>query len=112
MSVETVTVVDGSAAVTATQSSNGYPVLGGAMAVVVDATAVSGTSPTLDVTVEYSADGENWTAAETPQAMTQLTATGIESKRFNCEGAQFRLVQTIGGTTPSFTYTAKVVFFD
>jgi hypothetical protein len=67
-------------------------------------TAVSGTSPTLDVRLETTADGgATWyTVASFPQ---QTAATGTPVARvFAPVGAQARFAWTIGGTTPSFTF--------
>lgn len=66
-----------------------------------DVTAASGTTPTLDVTVEGSRDGSTWYTLGT---FAQKTAVSTERKSFPCD----RFVRTrrvIGGTTPSFTYS-------
>lgn len=73
----------------------------------IDLTAVSGTTPTLDVTVEWSEDdGVNiaWFGADPADAFTQLTAVGSKVKQFTVKGNSYRVVWTIGGTTPSFTF--------
>jgi hypothetical protein len=65
-------------------------------------TVVSGTNPTLDVRIEESDDaGTNWfTVYDFPR----ITATGIYRSPFlPVTGNRIRYVQTIGGTTPSFT---------
>lgn len=64
--------------------------------------ARSGTNPTLDVTLETTVDGTNWYTAG---SFTQKTATGSEAKAFGALGPQCRWKWTIGGTTPSFTFT-------
>ncbi len=66
-------------------------------------TAASGTSPTLDVTVQTSADGSTWYSAG---SFAQLTATGSERKTFALD-RYVRLRWVIGGTTPSFTFSAS-----
>lgn len=72
----------------------------------VDVTASSGTTPTLDLTVEWSMDGTNFGAAQAADSFTQFTATGRAFKQFSIKAPFYRLVWTIGGTTPSFTFSA------
>lgn len=78
-----------------------------------DVTAASGTTPTLDVTIQHSIDGgTNWF---TLVAFTQKTTTGeelkteaeVEAATAEAYGDCFRAIWTIGGTTPSFTFTVK-----
>jgi hypothetical protein len=64
---------------------------------------VSGTSPTLDVKLQDSADGSSW--ADTGVAFTQVTATGSRQQReFRTKQGRphVRLAATVGGTSPSF----------
>ena len=64
---------------------------------------VSGTSPTLDVKLQDSADGSSW--ADTGVAFTQVTATGSRQQReFRTKQGRphVRLAATAGGTSPSF----------
>lgn len=65
-------------------------------------TAVSGTSPTLDIGIEESYDsGTNWKRI---YDMPRITATGsYTTPRLKLNGNRIRYVQTVGGTTPSFT---------
>tara|TARA_R110000772_G_scaffold148685_2_gene259274 strand:+ start:94 stop:432 length:339 start_codon:yes stop_codon:yes gene_type:complete len=111
MSVETTTAFDLDGVV-ATQTSSPFPVLGSEIAIVLDVvSAITGTSPTLDLTVEYSANGVTWTAPTVTQAMSQVTTTAaMETKRFSPEGSQVRLVATIGGTG-DYEFTANIVHF-
>ena len=89
----------------------------------VDVTAVSGTTPTLIVAVETSEDDVTWfhntvlTDKERQGSLTRLTAPTDEAKIKKISehlawiknlSRYIRLVLTIGGTTPSFTLTAKV----
>lgn len=70
--------------------------------------AASGTTPTLDVSVEWSVNGGfTWHAADPADAFTQITTTGDVAKSFEIKGSLYRLVWTIGGTTPSFTFSAS-----
>ena len=67
--------------------------------------AASGTTPTLDVIVETSDDPSFATNVRTMMTFTQKTAAG--SQRLSAGGAD-RFVRgkaTIGGTTPSFTFS-------
>lgn len=106
-----------SAARTATANSDdmffgtGYV---GSIALFLDVTAASGTTPTLDVKLQAKkGDG---TYFDIPGGtFAQKTAAGTESKNFPLVVAMaaaseptthvFRAVATIGGTTPSFTFS-------
>lgn len=73
----------------------------------IDATAVSGTTPTLALGVEWSADGVNFAVVDTTaDSFAQITAATKVVKQFAAKMPFFRLVWTIGGTTPSFTFGA------
>ena len=64
---------------------------------------VSGTSPTLDVKLQDSADGTTY--ADTGVAFKQVTATGSrQQQEFRTKAGRpyVRLAATVGGTTPSF----------
>lgn len=67
-----------------------------------DVTAVSGTSPTMTVTVETAGDGVTWSAVGT---FTAVTATGTQRKTFFGLDQYVRVSWTVGGTTPSFTFS-------
>lgn len=67
-----------------------------------DITAASGTTPTLDVTIETSEDKTTWTSVGT---FTQATAAGKQRKVFVGLDRYVRAVETVGGTGPSFTRT-------
>lgn len=87
----------------------------GAVYVTVGVTAVSGTSPTLLVVVEGSADNSTWftvgqiglsgfVVGSAAAAPTNITAAGTYVGVF--PSMQFmRHRSVIGGTTPSFTYS-------
>lgn len=65
-------------------------------------TASSGSSPTLDVTIEDSLDGTNWNTVGT---FTQKTTTGRQvinvAEPFS---DNVRVKWVIGGSSPSFTF--------
>lgn len=78
------------------------PTFGSSYMVDIPVTAVSGTTPTLQVTVQESPDGgNNWYSV---YAFPTITAMGsYTSPVITMTGTQVRYVQTVGGTTPSFT---------
>lgn len=92
-----------SAAITTTTTTAAFtPTFGSAYSIVVPVTVVSGTTPTLDIGVEESDDtGTNWFRV---YDFPRITATGIyRSPVMPLTGNRVRYVQTVGGTTPSFT---------
>jgi hypothetical protein len=93
-----------SALTTTTTSAAIIPICGTSYQVNIPVTAVSGTSPTLDVRIEESDDnGVNW---YTVYDFPRITAIGIyRSPAIPMVGTRIRYVQTVGGTTPSFTRT-------
>lgn len=72
----------------------------------VNVTAVSGTTPSMTLTIEDSLDGTNWRPAVVSSAA--ITATGTYFMNI-ATGTNFadriRLKWTITGTTPSFTFS-------
>lgn len=76
--------------------------LGNGFQVNIGVTAATGTNPTLDVRVEESFDGGiNWV---TLYEMQRITAAGsYNSPILRASGRHIRYVQTVGGTSPSFT---------
>lgn len=100
-----------SAARTATASSGPVAAAGQATValLLVHCSAASGTTPTLDVALEQSADGSSWSAV-TGGAATQLTAAGNRIATGLITANYVRATATIGGTTPSFTFSASIAF--
>lgn len=74
----------------------------------VHCTAATGTSPTLDVSLEESDDGESWSAV-TGSAAPQLTAEGHRVIGASASKKLIRVTSTVGGTTPSVTYSVAVL---
>jgi hypothetical protein len=76
------------------------------VAIYVNVTAASGTTPTLDLVLEDSPDGgATWFPVATAP---QITATGLRAIRTDLSmHGDLRLSWAIGGTTPSFTFTAN-----
>lgn len=99
------TVTGTSAAISAAALGNEA---GAKLNLVVNVTAVSGTTPTLDVTVEWSHDGgTTWATADPADSFTQVTTAVAKVKQFTVKTPTYRLRWTIAGTTPSFTFTVQ-----
>lgn len=77
--------------------------------VVVAATAVDGTTPTLDVTLEGSITGTGswYTIATVDQITTEGTKREFVSDVIL--PGYLRVVETIGGTDPEFTYSVALL---
>lgn len=107
---KTSAVILASAARTATGQSTAFPIGGDdSLSVLVDITAVSGTTPSMTVNVEWSHDNVNWFIADPADAFTALTVAAKRVKIFTVKGLYARLNYTISGTTPSFTFSATAV---
>lgn len=65
-------------------------------------TAVSGTTPSLTVTLEHSADGVTWV---THSAFTAITAATTQRKVASGLDRYIRCSWAITGTTPNFTFS-------
>jgi hypothetical protein len=75
------------------------------LSILADVTAASGTSPTLLLSVEWSHDGgTTWFAADPVDVFSSITAAGKRAKLFDVKAPHARVVWTLGGTTPSFTF--------
>jgi len=90
-----------------TSSNNSGPLLHFGLAKTIraqlDVTAASGTTPTLDVVIEDTLDGTNWNTVGT---FTQKTTTGRQVIDITgLFAGTLRVRWTIGGTTPSFTFS-------
>ena len=77
-----------------------------AVIVQVDVTAVSGTTPQLDVVIEESVDNINW---YTLMVFTTRTAPGNQLMKKSDPAQHVRATWTISGTTPSFTFSISYV---
>lgn len=80
------------------------PTSGCSYVVTVAITAVTGTNPTLDIDVEESDDsGTNWVKV---YSFPRISGTGMfRSPKLPMSGNRVRYVQTLGGTSPTFTRT-------
>lgn len=75
----------------------------------VHCTAITGTTPTLDVSLEQSPDGVGTWTAITGSAVTQVTAAGNRVAFATISQPFVRVTSTVGGTTPSATFRATVL---
>lgn len=104
-----------SAARTTSGRSDQFDVGGYASAAVIEirVTAVAGTTPTLDVDLEDTFDGTNWNKVADINSAA-ITAAGVTVVRLNLANTpttnRLRLNYTVGGTTPSFTFSVKAYF--
>lgn len=92
-----------SAALTTTTTTSAVtPTFGSTYQVNIPVTAVTGTNPTLDVAIEESDDsGTNWYRV---YEFPRITAIGMyRSPLLKMRGNRIRYVQTVAGTSPSFT---------
>lgn len=73
----------------------------------VDVSAVSGTVPTLDLSIEWSHDGTAWAPSEPADTFNQVTGTATRVRRFDIKAPRYRLRWAIAGTSPSFTFGVR-----
>jgi hypothetical protein len=99
------------AAVTTNSGAISAPQEGGPVMVAAHITAATGTTPTLDITLEQSANGTSGWATVTGSALTQVTAAGNRVGFAIPTQPYVRVAATIGGTTPAFTGRVAVMVF-
>lgn len=102
-------LVVASAARTASGNSGDLPNFGSAetLRAQLDVTAASGTTPTLDVVIEDTIDGTNYNTIGT---FAQKVAAGREVINITTPFSDtIRVKHTVGGTTPSFTFSVRIV---
>ena len=91
-----------------TSGNSGAQITGKALnlSIIVEVTANSGTTPTLDFSVEWSADGVNFAVAQPADNFTQITTVVPTRvvKSFSVKADNFRVVWVIAGTTPHYTF--------
>lgn len=83
--------------------------------ILIDVTAVSGTTPTLTVEVQWSHDGTTWFsggAGVSADATASITAVGKLVRTFPVRAPFMRVQASIAGTTPSFTFAVHVYLQD
>lgn len=108
------TVLDLIPAATVTTTGNGSSVdlqaYTGQIAFVLDAHNVSGTTPTLDIKIQDSADNSSFADVSPSVAFTQVTTTDSVQKLVVDKGAlrrYIRAVKTAGGTSPNYVMSLK-----
>ena len=105
-------ILQASVTKTATFNSAGFTLAGGTprrgLKARVILTAISGTSPTFAPKIQESNDNSTWSDIAYPVGGDTLTAPGEVFIPFETSSAYVRLVATIGGTTPSCTYSADL----
>lgn len=82
--------------------------LGDAVGYFVNVTAVSGTSPSMTVKFDLSADGVNW-ASGAAGTTSAITAAGTYYVASTNPGVMVRASWAVTGTTPSFTFSVVAV---
>ncbi len=94
---------------TATATSREYPELGSFSRgnFMLDVSAASGGSPTLDVVIQgFNPTSQKWHSVVTFAQQTAATgATPIAAQAVTLDFINYRAQWTIGGATPSFTFT-------
>lgn len=73
----------------------------------VHCTAATGTSPTLNCSLEESANGTDWTAV-TGSSAAQLTAAGNATAGARVTKNYVRATSTVAGTDPEITYSVEL----
>lgn len=78
----------------------------GTISFTADVSAASGTTPTLDIELQESQDGSaDWASS---MGVNRFTATGSQFvPALKLSARYYRFQYTIGGSTPSFTFTVK-----
>ncbi len=85
----------------------------GHVLLMVHVSAITGTTPTLNVSLEQSADGASGWTALAGSAAAQLTAVGNAVAYAYPTANYVRVTATVGGTTPAVTARiAALVFGD
>lgn len=88
-------------------ATQGPPLIGSKIAIALDVTAVSGAGATMTASVQWSHDGTAWHDCDPANNFTAITAVGKKVKLFDMLAPFYRLAWTIGGTTPSLTFSAR-----
>lgn len=77
--------------------------------ILANVTAVSGTTPSLALSLEWWDEAlAAWAVADPPDAFTAITATSAIIKKFEVKTVTYRVRWAITGTTPSFTFDLQV----
>jgi hypothetical protein len=101
----------GSAATFTNTPTSIRPERNSTVSVFVNATAVSGTTPSLVVSLEWSHDGTSFVPADPADALTAITAVGGLVKDFTVKAPFMRVKEVVTGTTPSITRDINVTYY-
>lgn len=112
--VFTLAAMHPTAARTATGNGTAVDMLAfdGDIVLVLDSAAGTGTSPTLDVTVQASATSGGTFTAIAGAVFTQVAGTASQQRIVVSKDDNqrwMRIVHTIGGSTPSFTFSVNAL---
>ena len=110
MATTSPTTVLASAAQTVTFTTAAISAETATVALLINVSAASGTTPTLDCTVEWSNDATTWAVSDVADSFVQITVAKVTSKAFASKGLFFRIRGTVAGTTPSFTTGITATF--
>jgi hypothetical protein len=108
-----VLTVANNAVITTSGNSTGVAVqpvgnVGGAVTCHVAVTAVSGSSPTLTVSLQWSQNNSTWITANADETLATMTTTGAALLTVPSRAAFVRAAWTVTGSTPSFTAAIAV----
>ncbi len=84
----------------------------GIAAIILDSAAGTGTTPTMDVKIQDSANGSTGWADISGATFAQVTTTASQQKigvDLDASRGYIRAVATIAGTTPSFTFSVTAL---
>jgi len=82
-------------------------IIGQTVVFFINVTAVSGTSPTLNLYVDIQDPASlNWA---NQYAFPQITAVGLYYQPLQVQSTKYRVRWVVGGTSPSFTFSVGVV---
>lgn len=71
----------------------------------VNVSAVSGTTPSMTLSLQWSNDGVNFGSVDgTPDTFQPITTATTVEKQVTAKGLYMQVVWTITGTSPSFTF--------
>jgi hypothetical protein len=101
------------AAITTSGNSSGVAVqpvgnVGGPVTCHVSVTAVSGSSPTLTVSLQWSQNNSTWISGNADETFPVMTSTGTAQLTAPSRAAFVRAAWTVTGSTPSFTAAIAV----
>lgn len=99
------TIIAAQVIVATGNEAGGHSVVGDSLSVQVNASVVTGTTPSATFSLLWSEDGVTYSPASPADVFTALTAAGSIVQRFTAKGAYFKVAWIVSGTTPSFTTT-------